>query len=132
MLDNAIIEAVTKVVQISTPNPYRNGSGTITEIIESTSDYGCIIQSITVKAVSSTENGIVRLFLSNPSSGYYLQEEFFIVNAEPSSKFESFVSTLIFPNNGFFLAKGCKLGASTEFEQVFNIVATGFKWTFNI
>jgi len=128
MFDNAHITAITGFGQVVVPNPSRDGSGTIVDLITALRN-GCLVQSVTVKAQETTTNGLVRLFLHNGTNSYLL-EEFFVNTAEPSDKFETTSSTLIFPNSGLFLQSGYKLQASTVHEEVFNVFASAFTWDY--
>lgn len=127
MFDNANISAITEVCTVSTANPNRDGSGTIVDLLIPTQS--CLVQSVTVKAVNATANGIVRLFLFTHDTAFLL-EEFFIRTAEPSGTFETYTSSLIFPSPGFFLPANCKLMASTENAESFNVFANAYTWSY--
>ncbi len=116
--------AVTGIVTINVQNPNRDGTGTLGTVLTATQD-GVIINSITVKAVNSTSQGMVRLFIDNGAGTVLLFKEQLIPATTPSSKVQTYSITIPIT---FPLQSGYILKASTEKSEDFIITAEASSW----
>lgn len=114
---------------ISTANTNLNGSGTILPIFNaSAGPNGYIVKSITIEALQSTSNGVVRLFISpNGGTNYYLMNEISIPNTTSSSNKPAL--KVVIPQF-YHLKGGYMLGASTQNAESFGIFVQGLKWNY--
>lgn len=119
----------TAVVQINAGNPNLDGTGPITDLIigNSSSGFGTMVTSVTIKSIQNTTEGMIRFFIFDPAtSAYYaLFREVGVPLLTRNSVFPAFVRTIYF--NNLFLAPNVKLAVSTENSEVFNITASGLK-----
>jgi len=119
--------AVNGAVTISTANTNRDGTGTI-GLLLTAADSGVLVNTITVKAVNSVDNGMVRLFLYN-GSNYFLLTEFIVKATDPSCGTRTFETTLNLPS-GFYVAPSNSLYVSTERADTFNVILDGTTWAY--
>lgn len=110
----------TGIAQISTPNPNRDGSGTLGTVFTGRFN-GTIISSITIVATGPTSQGMVRLFIDNSGTPTLLSE-ISIPATTPTGLVRAFALTV---RPGLSLPNGCSLMASTEVGDTFNITALG-------
>lgn len=92
----------------SSGNSSLTGSGTVDTDIwlaltagGSGSYKGCSIESLTIKALGNTSPGMIRVFVSNGSTGssnVFLLTEVFVPAVTASATFQSFGHTIVFPN----------------------------------
>ncbi len=113
-------------VTISTANPNRNGTGTITPILTGAGpqDYGTIVKRIIIKATGNTTSGMIRFYLDAGGS-YYLFTEVPISAVTKSASDHSFVTVL---DIEFLLGLNQTLSVSTEKAETFivTVEALGF------
>lgn len=122
--------AVTGLGVISTANTNLNGSGSITSIYQATAGTnGSLIKAITIKALQSTTEGMVRLFLSPDGITWSLMKEVYIPQSAGSSFEPTFKQVL---NEDYNLKSGYFLGASTQLGQSFAITVEGTDWIYGI
>lgn len=115
---------VMGTINISTANSNLDGTGSVTAVITG-ANQGTLLQTITVKAVNSTTQGMVRLFVE-ASANFFLWREIKIPASSPTGVVKSFHSTLLV---NLMLKNGYTLYASTENAESFNISTSGLTWT---
>jgi hypothetical protein len=115
--------ANTGAVTISTANPNRNGTGSITNVITAGRS-GLKIDQVTVKAQGNTTDGMIRFYVFDGST-HFLIGELPVPSVTVSPNSSSYASTL---GLGMSLQPGTSLSASTENAEVFNIIASGSDW----
>ncbi len=89
---------------------------------------GSYVKTITMKALQSTNLGMVRFYI-NDGTGYYLFKEIMIPETIQSG-FEPAYKQVI--ELGFSLQNGYKIGAATEIGQAFAFTVEGWDWTYPI
>jgi hypothetical protein len=111
------------MVQISTANTARDGTGTIGTVVTGGSS-GSVIKKVRVCATVTTTAGVVRLFLYDGSNTRLIQE--IIVPAiTPSTTVEAFSRTITYgPDDILHLPSNTwELRASTQIAEAFNVFA---------
>jgi hypothetical protein len=124
--------AVTGLNTADTANPNLDGSGAIVSVFTApslTTDKGSIVKTITIKALQSTNEGIIRLFIGPTTNAFALMKEICIPETVQSGFDPSFKVVL---DENYHLAPGYILGASTQIGQSFAITVEGIKWTYPI
>lgn len=127
--------ANTGVGLISTANSNLDGTtGSYTTVLTAGASgagwKGCYIDSITIKAiVSTTADGMVRLFVQDTGSVTKLFTEVAVPIVTKSSTARSFVQQINFPI-GFQLQAGFKILASTELSNSFHIMVDAKDWKY--
>jgi hypothetical protein len=111
---------INGAVNIATANSARDGSGTLGTLITAGTN-GIRVDDIYVTATGTTTAGAVRMFLSNGTTNYLIQE--FIVSAVTASATIPAWSLPI-NNKGLVLQSGWSLKFSTQNAESFNIVVT--------
>jgi len=122
---------VTGLGVISAANANLDGTGTIVSIFTApglNSSNGSRIKSITIKAMQSTNEGIVRLFIYN-GSAYSLMKEIYIPQTTQSGFEPSFKVVL---DQDFCLKPGYSIGASTQLSQSFALTVEAVSWIYAI
>lgn len=119
---------------ISTGNSSLTGGTPGTDIfplLTATSGYnGTAIESIYIKATGATGgDGIVRIFIYDGSSTYYLLTEVFVPYSNQSGTYQSFEHVIEFPDK-FQLEAGCSLYVATQRSDSFHIVAEALDWSY--
>ncbi len=117
--------ANTSVATISTANTNLNGTGTLGTVITAASN-GTLIKTITIKAQTSTTEGMVRLFVYDGTNTKLIYEV--LIPAISKSAFIPAFETVI-PLN-FSLKSSWVLKASTQKGETFNVIAEGLNWTY--
>jgi hypothetical protein len=117
------------VVVISTANSNLDGTGALGTVLTAGASgsgfVGSSIKTVTVKAQSSTTDGMVRLYIQDTGgSNTWLIKEIFIPARIQSSIAQSY-STFVDFGDGFVISPGYKLMASTQNAEVFVITAEG-------
>ncbi len=121
--------ANTGVAQISVANPDRNGSGAIVSIFNAGAGLcGAFVRSITIKALASTHEGVVRIFIGSGNK-LVLMREVWIPQTAQSSFDPSFKQVI---DMNFYLQHGLILGASTENAESFAITVEGVNLSYPI
>ena len=122
--------ANTGVGIISTANFNLDGTGTIVNIFTAVnSGNGSVIKTITIKALQSTNEEIVRIFVGPDSTHYSLMKEIYIPVTTQSGFEPSFKVVL---EEDFHIPKGFLVGASTQNAQTFAITVEGIGWSYPI
>jgi hypothetical protein len=111
---------INSAVNIATANTARDGSGTLGTLITASGN-GMRVDDIYVTATGTTTAGTVRIFLSNGTTNYLIQE--LIVSAVTVSATVPAWSQPI-NNKGLVLQSGWSLKFSTQNAEAFNIVIT--------
>jgi hypothetical protein len=111
---------INGAVNIATANALRDGTGTLGTLITASGN-GMRIDDIYITATGTTTAGTVRMFLSNGTTNYLIQE--FIVSAVTVSATVPAWSLPI-NNKGLVLQSGWSLKFSTNNAESFNIVIT--------
>lgn len=113
------------MVQISTANGSRNGTGPMGTLITGASN-GTLIKSLTIKAEGDTSQGMIRFFIDDGGGTVTLYDEVYV----PAHTASSLVGTFgITRYSGMTLKSGYILKVATEQAEVFNIFADGSDWT---
>lgn len=121
--------AITGLGVASIANTALDGTGTIAKIFSVSNPNGAFVKHITIKALSSTNEGMVRLFVSPDGVTYYLFREIMIPQTTQSSFEASYKQVL---EENIYLEDGYELGASTELSQSFGITVEGVDWSYPI
>jgi hypothetical protein len=119
------------VVQISTANLNRDGSGTVGTVFTAGAN-GSRIDKVTAKAQTATAvAGMIRLFIHN-GSAFFLAYEMTVDVVAPSASVAAWTETAPVVESGgtndvfpMILPNGYSLRASTEKGDTFNIIAQG-------
>jgi hypothetical protein len=111
---------INGAVNIATANALRDGTGTLGTLITASGN-GMRIDDIYITATNNTTSGTVRMFLSNGTTNYLIQE--LIVSAITVSAATPAWSLPI-NNKGLVLQSGWSLKFSTQNAESFNIVIT--------
>lgn len=93
---------------------------------------GLCIDSITIKAVGTVTQGMVRIFIQNGSTGSsntFLFKEIEIPDNIPSGTSKSFSHKLVFPDK-FQLQPDFKILATTQNAENFAIIADAMDWKY--
>ena len=117
---------------ISVANQSLNGSGTIVAIYQALpigDSNGSFIKSITIKALQATNEGIVRLFISPPSTNFSLMQEIYIPQTTQSGFDPSFKQVI---DMNYNLKPGYIIGASTQLAQSFALTVEAVSWSYGI
>jgi len=127
MAEETQYRAKTGITQINTANTNTDGTGTISNIIKGTQN-GVMVKNIFIKALSSTTNGMVRIFVQNDlRTVIQLLYEIEIPAITQAAIRPTFEATV--PIN-FTLQNGYTLMASTQNAESFNIIAEGMEWSY--
>ncbi|MBS1780030.1 MAG: hypothetical protein JST70_11935 [Bacteroidetes bacterium] len=118
---NKKITPNTGMALLTTANPNLNGTGSIVDIITGAND-GTMIDSLTIKSLVSNNQGMIRLFIKDLSSVYYLFQEIMIPTTVPTSVVQSYAATV---ELGINLKAGYSLAASTQLSENFSLIAYG-------
>ena len=108
--------------RISTANPNRDGTGTIATLV-SAGLSGCRIDSVSIKAVGSTSQGMIRFFLLNSGTYRFLTED--QVDPVTASGVDKTHESYIEFGGGLILETGWSLCVSTEVADTFDVIAFG-------
>jgi hypothetical protein len=111
---------INGAVNIATANALRDGTGTLGTLITASGN-GMRVDDIYITATGTTTAGTIRMFLSNGTTNYLIQE--LIVSAVTASATVPAWSQPI-TNKGLVLQSGWSLKFSTEKAESFNIVIT--------
>jgi hypothetical protein len=111
---------INGAVNIATANALRDGTGTLGTLITASGN-GMRVDDIYITATGTTTAGTVRMFLSNGTTNYLIQE--LIVSAVTVSATVPAWSQPI-NSKGLVLQSGWSLKFSTEKAESFNVVIT--------
>lgn len=93
---------------------------------------GNAIESISIKATSTTSRGMVRIFIQNASTGTantFLLTEIFIPPITPGATVQSFEHKIVFPDK-LQIKAGFKIIATTQNSESFSVVVEGMDWSY--
>ena len=107
----------TAMVQISTANTNRDGTGTLGTLVTAPAT-GIRVDDILICAAGSTTAGVVRMFVSD-GTNHRLIREILVPLITPSATVEVWSTTL--RNLAFILTNGWSLRFSTHNAETFNI-----------
>jgi len=110
------------MVQVSTANTNRDGSGTLVTVLTAGSN-GSRVDYIEITAVGTTTNNVIRLFISDGTTNWLI-DEILITARTPSATNRVSRQTLVY-SNPFVLQSGWSLRASTNNSETYNIIAFG-------
>jgi hypothetical protein len=113
------------LVQISTANTNRDGTGTIGTVATAGAD-GAYIERVEIEAAVATTAGVIRLFI-NDGTNTRLIEEILVTAITPSASVAAYSasSARITAAKPLFLPSGWSLRASTHNGETFNVLAVG-------
>lgn len=111
------------LVQISTANSARDGSGTLGTVVTGGAS-GSVIKKIRICATVTTTAGVVRLFLYD-GSNTRLMQEIIVPAITPGTGTEAFARTITYgPDDVLHLTdNNWQLRASTHNAEAFNVFA---------
>jgi hypothetical protein len=111
---------INGAVNIATANSLRDGTGTLGTLITASGN-GMRVDDIYVTATGTTTAGTVRMFLSNGTTNYLIQE-LIVLAVTASATVPSWSQPI--NSKGIVLQNGWSLKFSTEKAESFNIVIT--------
>ena len=124
--------AVSGVGIVGNPNTNLDGTGSITPIYTAGSGIaganGSVIKSMTIKALQSTNPGMIRFFIDNGTTKSLFKEV--MIPETTQSGFEPSFKTTI--NENLYLKTGYSIGVATQIAQNFAIVIEGNDWIYPI
>lgn len=126
MAEETQYTANTGIVNIATANPNLDGTGTLGTVLTGASN-GTLIKKVYIKAVSSTTQGIIRLYVDNRTTVQIIKE-IEVPAIAPTGVTPSFEVEL---DLNFDLQSTYFLKASTEKGESFNIIAEAIDWAYN-
>jgi hypothetical protein len=121
--------AITGLGIANTANSALDGTGAIVKILSVSNPNGAFVKHITIKALSSTNEGMIRLFVSPDGISYYLYREIMIPLTTQSSFEASYKQVL---EENIYLEDGFALGVSTELSQSFGVTVEGVALSYPI
>lgn len=122
-------KAMTTMADISTANPNLDGTGAMATI--ATGDLnGTRVNSLSIKAVGNTDNGMIRLFIKDDLGNIKLQREFRVPQSKQTKVVPAYGRKIIF-EGGLSLPKDYLLLASTECADHFELITEGYTWQYN-
>jgi hypothetical protein len=125
MAEETQYTANTGMVTISTANTNLDGTGTLGTVLTGASN-GTLVKSITIKAITNTTAGMVRLFVTGGGNTRLLME--IPVPAINKAAINAAFETKVDLN--FTLQSGYIIKASTQNNDRFNIIAEGLDWAY--
>jgi len=109
------------LVQVSTANTNRDGTGTVVDVITGATN-GTRIDRITIAATGTTTAGMIRLYLYD-GTNTRLWQEAPVTAATPSGTVSVF--RYVLSSQALILPSGYKIRASTHNAETFNVFAEG-------
>ena len=124
--------ANTGVGVVSVANANLNGTGAIITIFQAGATLtataaGALIKAITIKALQSTHEGAVRIFVSPDGTAWTLMQEAWIPQTTQSGFDPSFKAVL---NENLHIPSGYQLGVTTQISQSFAVTVEGDSWIY--
>ena len=110
------------MVQVTTANTNRNGTGTIVTVFTA-GTLGSRVDWIEITAVGTTTNNVIRLFISDGTTTW-LMDEILITANTPSVTNRVSRQTVVY-SNPLVLQPNWSLRASTNNTETYNIIAFG-------
>ena len=131
--DTTEYTANTGLGTVSTGNVKLDGTGAgivtiLTAGVSGSGWKGCRINSISIKATGNPTDGMVRFFIQDTGSVTKLFTEITVDTITHSAKTPSFGYTVLF--NGFQIAPGYKILATTQNSENFTITIDAEDWTY--
>ncbi|MBU0764160.1 MAG: hypothetical protein KJ607_04920, partial [Bacteroidetes bacterium] len=125
MAEETQYTANTGMVEISTADSALDNPTNYQTVLTGAGD-GTLVSSINIKAIETTEQGMVRFFIYNGSDSRLISEVEIpaVTKSSTDPAFE-----INFPVD-FALDSGCTLRASTEKNRKFHIIADGRDWDY--
>jgi hypothetical protein len=117
-----VTDSIVGVVQVSTANTNRDGTGTIATVVTASSQ-GTLIELVRVVATGTTTAGVVRLYIHDGANSR-LYEEILVTAITPSTTTAVYEAEFV-PTKPLVLPTGYSLRASTHNAETFNVIATG-------
>ena len=111
----------TAMVQISTANTARDGTGTLGTLITAPTA-GTRVDDIEISATGSTSSGVVRMFVYDGTNTRFIREWLVSGTITPSATVSPF--NLQLKNQAIILKSGWSLKFSTHNSETYNIFAT--------
>lgn len=113
------------VVQVTTANTARDGSGSPTDVITGVAA-GTIIEKIRIQSTVTVTAGVVRIFVYD-GSNYRLLKEVMVTATTPSTSVEAWSWTLLFQGADKIVLPSAswKIAATTHNTETFNVFAFG-------
>lgn len=122
--------ANTGVKTISTANTALDGNGAVNVLQASPAPVnGTLLKNVTIKALQSTHEGMVRLFLSADGITYFLLKEIQVPETTQSSVEPSF--KMVVPLD-FALQRSYFIAATTQLAESFAITVEGEDWVYGV
>lgn len=121
-------DAITAMEKISTANPNLDGTGALTSIVTGALN-GTRLNSLAIKALGNTDNGMVRVFIQDAGGQIELEREFRVPESKQSNVVPAYGRIVPFPG-GLSLPAGYSLLASTERSNLFQLVVEGYAWEY--
>lgn len=116
----------TGMVTISTANSNLDGTGTLSSAIIAAGTTGSFVKTISIKAITNTTQGVVRIFLGS-TKVIKLLLEVEIPAVTKSAHDPAFETTI--PVN-LYLKNGIYLYASTQNSESFNVIVEAVDWSY--
>lgn len=121
-------EGFTTRTSVKTANPNRDGTGSLGTILTGT-DRGARINSLSIKSLGNTTDGMIRLFFKHPGGATKLQREFRVPQTTQTAVVPAYGRMILFPG-GLSIPAGWSLMASTENTADFMLIAEGYTWKY--
>lgn len=123
--------AATGIVTVSAANPNLDGTGTIGNLFQAPAApmRGAKIKSITIKALQSTNEGMIRIFVGDAPANYRLLKEIYIP-ATTQSGFEPSYKQVV--EMDYALEGTHHIGVSTQNAEAFAVTAEAVNWYYGI
>lgn len=123
-------KANTGIGIVSAANPNLDGTGTIVTILQAGgSANGTLVKNVTIKALQSTHEGAVRIFVSPDGTTWTLLQEIYVPQTIQSAFDPSFKQTI---DVNFNLESGYYIGASTQIAESFAVTIEAEDWSYPI
>lgn len=119
---------VTAMADLSTANANLDGTGTLATLVVG-ADNGTRINSLSIKAIGNTDDGMIRLFIEDPARNIRLQREFRAPETKQTAVVPAYARMIVFPG-GLTLPSGYTLMASTQRSNAFRLIVEGYSWRY--
>lgn len=120
--------ASTTMEDISTANPNLDGTGAMATIASGALN-GTRVNSLSIKAVGNTDNGMIRLFIKDDAGNTKLQREIRVPESKQTKVVPAYGRNIIF-EGGLSLPPRYSLLASTERADLFKLITEGYDWEY--
>jgi len=123
--------AASGVVTVSEANPNLDGTGTIGNLFQApiAPMRGAKVKSITIKALQSTNEGMIRIFVGDAPANYRLLKEIYIP-ATTQSGFEPSFKQVV--EMDYALEVAHVIGVSTQNAEAFAVTVEAVNWYYGI